>query len=112
MTFRRAARGMKSLYREVNERIEHLKSGWLPLTELNPVCECWDDGCFVPLTLTRDEYLAVRVEAAHFVVAPDHVDLLIERVVSKHPAYWVVAKIEKAIDVAVALAARGNAEAA
>ena len=31
MTSRCAARGNESLYREVNERIEHLKSGWPPL---------------------------------------------------------------------------------
>jgi hypothetical protein len=58
MTFRCAARGNESLYREVNERIEHLKSGWLPLTERDSFVSV-GTRMLRSAHATRDEYVAV-----------------------------------------------------
>jgi hypothetical protein len=94
----------QSLFRDVNARVEELKGASLPRTEIDFVCECADESCFVPVTLTQDEYLSIRSKAARFFVVPEHVDARIERVVSKHPTYWIVEKIEAGKPVAEAVA--------
>ena len=38
--------------------------------ELNLVCECGDEDCTMPITLTPGEYEAVRAEETQFVVSP------------------------------------------
>jgi len=95
----------QSLFRDVNARVEELKGASLPLTEIDFVCECADESCFVPVTLTHDEYLSIRSKAARFFVVPEHVDARIERVVSKGPTHWIVEKIEAGRAVAEAVAA-------
>lgn len=56
-----AAARNQSLYREVNERVRSLDSGWMSMSdEVGFVCECADESCALPLTLTLAEYEAVR----------------------------------------------------
>src|SRR5687768_17365394 len=69
-------------------------SASLPSSQIDFICECSQDECVVPLTLTHHEYLAVRSEPAWFFVAPAHVDERIEKVLGKRSTYWIVAKIE------------------
>jgi hypothetical protein len=102
----------QSLFREINARVAELDAGSLQTTKIDFVCECWEEDCFVPVTLRRDDYLSVRAEPAQFVVAPDHVDLLIETVVAKHPGYWIVEKIDAGRAVALALAPSTSLDAA
>jgi hypothetical protein len=93
----------QALFREVNERIESLRQGMYPQTEIDFICECFDDGCFEPLpSVAVAEYEAVRARPDHFLVAPEHVDPAAEVVVSRDDTYWVVEKLGAARQVAVA----------
>src|SRR5687768_29675 len=95
---------IQSLFREVNARLEELKTGSLPSTEIECVCECWEQRCFVPITMTREEYLSLRADPARFVVAPGHFDELIETVVVKRSGYWLIEKTAAGKAIAVSLA--------
>jgi hypothetical protein len=93
----------QSLFREVNERIESLRQGTYPQTEIDFICECFDDGCFEPLqSVPVADYEAVRARPDHFLVAPKHVESAAEVVVSRNDTYWVVEKLGAAREVAVA----------
>jgi hypothetical protein len=91
----------QALYREVNERVRSLQSGWMSESdEIGFVCECADDGCAMPLTLTLDEYEDVRADPESFAVAPGHVYPEAEVVVSENDRFTVVRKIGAAGQVA------------
>ena len=98
----RAARS-QSLFREVNERVETLSTGWSPVVQTDFICECADETCFVRLVLSVDEYREARAEPNRFLVAPDHVYPEGEVVVTENDRYWTVEKIGEAADVATAL---------
>jgi hypothetical protein len=96
-----AAAKNQALYREVNERVRSLQSGWMSESdEIGFVCECADDGCATPLTLTLDEYEQVRQEPEVFAVASGHVYPEAEVVVSQNERFTVVRKIGAAAQVA------------
>ena len=100
----------RALFREVNDRVETLNNSWSSLSrEIEFICECCDDSCFNPLSLTPDEYRAIRADPARFFVVPEHVDPRIEDVVRTEPSYWVVEKIESGRAVAIAAARREQA---
>jgi hypothetical protein len=93
----------QALFREVNERIESLRQGIYPQTEIDFVCECYMETCFEPVpSVTIAEYEAVRARADRFVVHPGHIDTAAEVVVDELDRYWVVEKIGVAREVAVA----------
>jgi len=56
------------------------------------VCECSDPTCTERITLTREEYEAVRASPIQFVVAPGHVEPEIEAVVTRTDRFVVVRK--------------------
>jgi hypothetical protein len=96
-----AAAKNQALYREVNERVRSLQSGWMSDSdEIGFVCECADDGCAVPLTLTLEEYEQVRRDSDAFAVASGHVYPEVEVVVSENERFTVVRKIGAARQVA------------
>jgi hypothetical protein len=68
----------QSLFREVNERIEGVRN-LQPMVFEEFVCECCLDGCTSTITLTIEEYEAVRERSTWFAVLPGHVDLTVER---------------------------------
>jgi hypothetical protein len=92
-----AAATQQSLFREVNERIAEL-SGRKAFggKKLELLCECADDSCTEPLTVTLDEYKQVRAVPTHFIVSTGHVVPNVERVVHKESNYFVVEKIGEA----------------
>jgi hypothetical protein len=57
------------------------------------VCECGDRNCSERVSLTRAEYETVRASGAHFVVAIDHEDPGIERVLSENLHFTIVEKL-------------------
>src|SRR5688500_12085016 len=63
----------EALFREVNERVEHLQKGWAPVSEIEFICECADDTCTAHLSMTVAEYEAIREQSAQFVVLAEHV---------------------------------------
>jgi hypothetical protein len=98
----------EAVFREVNERIKGLANlfKWREPERLDLVCECRKATCCERIEMTRAEYEAVRAEKTHFALYPGHADLEIERVISSHKGYEVVAKQGDAADVARRLSSR------
>jgi hypothetical protein len=79
----------QSVCREANEQIaEEARTSSEHDAEF--VCECADLGCRRPLSLPIEEYEMVRHVPTHFIVAIEHVDHLVERVVDERAGYAVV----------------------
>ena len=58
------------------------------------VCECADPECRELLSLDRETYSAVRASPVRFVVAVDHHEGNLERVVEPHERYWIVEEVD------------------
>ena len=84
----------ESLFREVNERIEDLRSGFGERSRFEIVCECGNAACVERFTISADEYADLRRDVHHFAVVPGHEDPKVERVVKQHDAYLVVEKTD------------------
>jgi hypothetical protein len=83
----------EAVFREVNERIEHLADTFdLQTQSLDLICECGDGGCVERLTLTRSEYEGLRSDPQQFAVHPGHEYPDVESVVAKRKGYDVVRK--------------------
>ena len=85
-------RQSQSLCRDVNERIRELQTSWVPLSEIDFVCECVDESCSLPITASREEYEAVRTSSERFLVLPGHASPGSEVVVERTERLWVVEK--------------------
>lgn len=94
----------EDFFRSVNERIRDLagRHGSDP-HRYEFLCECSDPGCVERVTLSLDEYEAVRADATRFVLATGHSDATIERVVETAPDHVVVEKVGVAGEVAQTL---------
>lgn len=92
----------EAVFREVNERITGLAKlfKWGEPEPLDLVCECRNATCTQRIEITRAEYKALRTEETHFALYPGHADPEIERVISSHKGYEVVAKQGDAAEVA------------
>jgi hypothetical protein len=102
----------ENTFREINEQLVAtvaLDGGDGELHDV--VCECARVDCTELVTLTVEEYDAVRAEGERFVVAPsdEHVTPGMERVVMASERYWVLEKVGLAGDVAAELDPRGDA---
>ena len=97
----RAVRAAKNedLFREVNERIKEISASDSE-QPFEGLCECTDPTCREALFLVPAAYESVRADPTHFVVAPEHHDPAVERVVERAERYWVVEKFGKAADEA------------
>jgi hypothetical protein len=81
------------------------------LVTLEILCECEDTACAEILSMTRDEYEAIRSHPAWFPQA-GHIDPEIERIVDESDGYVIVEKIELAATVAEKLDPRSRSVAA
>jgi hypothetical protein len=98
----RAARN-QSLFRQVNERIEELNEEFAKVAPMGDwICECADEDCFEPVSLTVAEYQEIRTHPARFPVLPGHEVPEVETVVETHERYLVVEKRGAAREFAVA----------
>jgi hypothetical protein len=82
----------EALFRQVNERIEEVNE---VLGEGEPsdfLCECGDDSCTAPVSLTLQEYEQVRSDPTHFAIAHGHEVIDVERVIEQTDRYSVVEK--------------------
>ena len=96
----RAARN-QSLFHSVNERLAALNEAFERVTKtFIAACECADTGCVEMLTISPDQYRAVRGEPRHLVVLPGHVYAEVERIVEHHEHYIVVEKLRAAGELA------------
>jgi hypothetical protein len=89
--------GNEALFREVNERVaevasdyEETQSGAVDFT-----CECGRVDGAETMMMAIAEYEAIRAQATHFGVAPQHEQPEIETVIERHPSYFVVEKREQ-----------------
>ena len=87
----------QAVFREVNERIRELADGgrWAAGT-LDLVCECSDDGCTASISVTVDDYEAVRSFPARFLIYPRHEVAQIEQLVGGGRGYEIVEKLGEA----------------
>jgi hypothetical protein len=99
----RAARN-QSLWREINELVVTNRND--ESTFQGFVCECAAETCTEEVSLTKEEYEAVRSQANHFFVKPGHVFPDVEIVIDDAGAdggrYQVVEKFGEAARVAAA----------
>jgi hypothetical protein len=92
----------ETLFREVNERIKQVNVEIATIEATDFLCECRDESCTEPISLSLGEYEGVRAEPTHFAIVPGHVVPDIEHVVVRNERYAVVAKTDPdAVRVAV-----------
>jgi hypothetical protein len=77
------------LFREVNDRIVGL-GGFADGERVLVLCECGSTDCDDRIELGKDEYLALRAFPARFVVASDHSNHGLGRVVEERGRFAVV----------------------
>jgi hypothetical protein len=93
----------EDFFRSVNERIRDVADGHgSDPHEYVFLCECSDPACVERVTLSIEEYEAVRANARRFVLASGHSDPTIEQVIETAPDHVVVEKLGVAGDVAEA----------
>ena len=78
----------------MNERIKQVNVALATPEATDFLCECGDESCTQPISLTMSEYEAVRADATHFAIVPGHVLPDIEQVVEQNDRYAVVAKTD------------------
>lgn len=85
----------EAFFREVNERVRDVNEAFSGLTGRGDfVCECGDAQCVDGLTLTMEEYRAVRAAPELFAVAVGHEMLDVEDVVDSNDRFNIVRKRE------------------
>ena len=109
-------------FRRVNEQIRAIADALSdPLDEaaarFEILCECVDGRCLTRVSLSGDEYEAVRRDPVAFAVAAGHEVVSIERVVRRNERFAVVVKfhpepMQKATDLDPRSADNGAAHAA
>lgn len=82
----------EALFRRVNERIEEINEALDGDSESDFLCECGDDECTTPVSLTRAEYEDVRRDPTHFLIAHGHDVIDVEKVIRETDRYAVVKK--------------------
>jgi hypothetical protein len=89
----RAAKN-EALLRSYNEQVE-ARHKLVEPSLAKWLCECADPNCAEYVSLSVEEYEAVRKKPRQFLVAPssEHVSPRIERVVRREERYWLLEKI-------------------
>jgi hypothetical protein len=82
----------EALFRRVNERIEEINEALPGDSESDFLCECGNDDCTAPVSLTLSEYEEVRSDPTHFLIAHGHEAVDVETVVRETDRYAVVKK--------------------
>ena len=80
--------------RQTNEWIEEANDRFgagRPMDEYR--CECSDGLCAAVISLTRVEYEAVRTNGLRFIIASDHENPELDRLITEHDRYSIVAKL-------------------
>ena len=90
----------EALFRETNERLEERVRMFVGDEELfGIICECGSLECNDRITLSKDEYAAVRADPAQFAVKPGHTVSGVEEVIVRNDRYEVVRKQGVAAEV-------------
>lgn len=83
----------ESLFRDVNERIAE-SADRFGLDDAAFVCECDDASCTDRIATTIEAYEEARTDGAQFIVADDHVNDEVERVVERTKDFTLVEKVK------------------
>lgn len=86
----------EALFREVNERIEEVNRSLGADGDADFICECGDEECTKPVTLSLAEYEQARRDPTHFIIAPGHQVPEVESMVARTERYTIVAKYRAA----------------
>ena len=70
-------------------------------------CECGDETCADPLTITRSVYERARSDPMQFVVRPEHIVPEAETVKEKGDGFWILYKNEDVRPIVEASDPRG-----
>jgi hypothetical protein len=98
-------------FRALNERLRDSGGVWEGRDgTLALVCECGDEDCTEPITLTPAEYESVRAQETQFAVVPGHVRPEVEDVLSQHAGWTLVRKRGEAGAIAAATDPRKPSE--
>ena len=84
----------EALFRKVNERVEEVNKELGGDSPTDFLCECGDDDCTEPVRLTLPEYEEIRRDPRHFVIAPGHEVVDVERVIRETDRFAVVEKFK------------------
>jgi hypothetical protein len=82
----------RSLFRSLNEEIHRISASFAVEEELALVCECERGDCFARLSVSAEDYEAVRSVPSRFLIKPEHVSAD-ERIVRETNGYAVVEKL-------------------
>jgi hypothetical protein len=87
----------QTIFREMNEWTQEGNDARLGVGPRFDVylCECSDRRCTEPITLTRQEYEAVRSDAVRFVIALNHENPEIDQVVQENERFATVEKFHR-----------------
>lgn len=94
---------VQALFREVNERVVETTTADRVPGPFEVLCECASDECVEPISISRDDYEAIRRVPTHFLVRHGHVVPDSERVAARGDDYVVVEKFGDAGMAAVQL---------
>jgi hypothetical protein len=83
------------MFREVNERIDHIAERNSTVALLDYVCECGQPDCTGKIPLSQEEYEAVRRDGQRFVTLPGHETTALERVLERTDRYQIVEKVDR-----------------
>lgn len=87
-------------FRDINERLEAGLRQVRHLSQLQQfVCECGERDCDQLVSLTFEEYEAVRRDSRRFAIVPGHAQPAAERVVAGNERYEVAEKLGEAVEV-------------
>ena len=90
----------ESIFRDVNERIQHGHVEFELEGLQDFLCECGDAACTARIRLTRDEYEALRSNPRAFAIVPGHDDPCVEDVVENRGRYAIVEKVGRGAEIA------------
>jgi uncharacterized protein with GYD domain len=90
----------EALFRDVNERIAE-SAARFGSEDAAFVCECDDPSCTDRIATTIEAYDEVRTDAAQFIVADDHVNDEVERVVERTADFTLVEKVKPLVRATV-----------
>ena len=91
----------ETVFREMNEWTRNaLDEGEIAGLLDRYLCECSDRRCTDPIELTKSEYEAVRAEPITFVIARNHENPEIDRVLSEHERFTVLGNVGFAARIA------------
>jgi hypothetical protein len=90
----------EALFRDANESVRAVQQDLgIPDGPMPFICECDDPACRTIVRLTPAAYEAIRADATHFFIAPNHPTD--GETVEERPAYTVVEKTGIAAEIAL-----------